>query len=181
VTAHADFSRLLADAKAGHGSALGELFHDLHPRLVRYLRVLEPLEADDLASDTWLDVAAALRWFEGDERALRALAFTTARRRLTQLRDRYRRPRSVEPERFEADAPGDEEGLVSSLSTDVALARVATLPQEHAEVVLLRVLGELPVEDVAEIVAKRPSVVRTIQHEALLRLSGNMMAEGVPA
>jgi RNA polymerase sigma-70 factor, ECF subfamily len=180
VTAHADFSSLLANAKAGHGSALGELFHDLHPRLVRYLRVLEPLEAEDLASDTWLDVAAALRWFDGDERALRLLAFSIARRRLTRLRERYHRPLPDASPPID-DAPDDEEAHLSALSTDVALARVATLPQEHAEVVLLRVLGEMPVEDVAEIVAKRPAVVRTIQHEALLRLSGHVMAEGVPA
>jgi RNA polymerase sigma-70 factor (ECF subfamily) len=175
VTAHADFATMLADAKAGHGSALGELFHDLHPRLVRYLRVLEPGDAEDLASDAWLDVAAALRWFDGDARSLRALAFSLARRRLMALRQQHDR-RIVAPEASAAD-----DDPTSMLPTDVALARVATLPQEQAEVVLLRVLGELPVEDVAEIVAQRPGAVRSMQHEALLRLSGHMVAEGVPA
>jgi RNA polymerase sigma-70 factor, ECF subfamily len=175
VTAHADFPTVLADAKAGHGSALGELFHDLHPRLVRYLRVLEPMDAEDLASDTWLDVAAALRWFDGDARSLRALAFSIARRRLIALRQQY--GHRIVPDAPEANAADD----ASPLPTDIALARVATLPQEQAEVVLLRVLGELPVEDVAEIVSLRPGVVRSMQHEALLRLSGHMVAEGVPA
>lgn len=181
MTGHADFSKMLADARAGHGSALGELFHDLHPRLVRYLRVLEPMDAEDLASDSWLDVAAALRWFDGDERALRALAFSIARRRLMDLRQRFSHRDPAEPG-VEAKPSGDVgDESMSSLSTDVALARVATLPQEQAEVVLLRILGELPVEDVAEIVAKRPGVVRSIQHQALLRLSGHMVPEGIPA
>jgi RNA polymerase sigma-70 factor (ECF subfamily) len=176
VTAHADFEHMLADAKAGHGSALGELFHDLHPRLLRYLRVLEPMEAEDLASDTWLDVAAALRWFDGNAKSLRALAFSIARRRLMALRQRNH-PRTV-PATPEADDTGED---TTSMPTEVALARVATLPQEQAEVVLLRVLGELPVEDVAAIVSLRPGAVRSMQHEALLRLSGHMVAEGVPA
>ncbi len=56
-----EFEETLAAARAGHGSALGELYREIHPRVFRYLRALEPSEAEDLASDVWLDLSGTLR------------------------------------------------------------------------------------------------------------------------
>jgi RNA polymerase sigma-70 factor (ECF subfamily) len=178
-----DFQRRLADARAGEGSALGELFRDLYPRVVRYLSAFEPHEADDLASDTWIGVVSALARFEGDEGGLRALAFTIARRRLADLRrSRSRRPAEpAEPERLERlGEVGDvEQEALAELATREALQRVAALPQEQAEVVLLRVVGGLSAEDVARIVGKRAGTVRVIQHRALRRLAEELSEERV--
>lgn len=185
MTPPPDFARTLADARAGHGAALGELFRDLHPRILRYLRVLDPAEAEDLASETWLDVASALRRFEGDLRGLRALGFTIARRRLIDLQRRRSRHPAVP---IEADSlveegwVGDvETEAMTALATEAALERVAALPSDQAEVILLRVLGGLPVEDVAHILAKRPGTIRVIQHRALRRLAEQMSDTGVTA
>ena len=178
-----DFEQTLADARDGHGAALGELFHDLYPRILRYLRVLEPGEAEDLASETWLDVSSALGRFEGDQRGLRALAFTIARRRLVDLQRRRARHPSVRLEVarvVEEGWIGDvEEEAMTALATEAALERVSALPPDQAEVILLRVLGGLPVEDVARIVAKRPGTVRVTQHRALRRLAETMSKDGV--
>jgi RNA polymerase sigma-70 factor (ECF subfamily) len=177
------FERTLAEAREGHGSALGELFRDLYPRILRYLRAFEPTEAEDLASEAWLDVANALRGFEGDERGLRALAFTIARRRLIDLQRRRARHPSVPIELeqlVEEGWVGDvEEEAMTALATEAALARVAALPQDQADVILLRVLGGLPVGDVARIVGKRPGAVRVIQHRALRRLAEQITGDGV--
>ncbi len=54
------FPTILAAARAGEEWALAELYRDLHPRILRYLRALEPAEAEDLASEVWLDVARGL-------------------------------------------------------------------------------------------------------------------------
>lgn len=180
-----EFDRTLAAARAGHGSALGELFHDLYPRILRYLKAFEPSEAEDLASETWLDVSTVLSRFEGDERGLRALAFTIARRRLIDLQRRLSRHPQVpiDHERIADEGwTGDvEEEAMTALSTDRALERVATLPPDQAEVVLLRVLGGLPTADVAQILAKRPGTVRVLQHRALRRLATDLVREGVTA
>lgn len=183
MTLQDEFGRTLAEAQEGHGSALGELFRDLYPRILRYLRALEPTEAEDLASEAWLDLANALRRFEGDERGLRALAFTIARRRLVDLQRRRARHPSVP---IEVDGVvtegwvGDvEEEAMTALATEAALARVAALPPDQAEVILLRVLGGLPVAEVARIVGKRPGTVRVIQHRALRRLAEQITGDGV--
>jgi RNA polymerase sigma-70 factor, ECF subfamily len=178
-----EFERTLAAAQAGHGSALGALFADLHPRILRFLKAFEPDEAEDLASDTWLDVSTVLAVFEGDESGLRALAFTIARRRLIDLQRRRQRhpavPIDVNSIVEEGWAGDVEEEAMTALSTDRALARVATLPTDQAEVILLRVLGGFPVADVARILSKRPGTVRVIQHRALRRLAMDLEREGV--
>lgn len=135
----------------------------------------EPSEAEDLASEVWMDVAAGLGRFLGGEMDFRRWTFTIARRRLIDLRRASSR-RWVDPRPNhllpEPRSVGDVESeAMERLSTQSALARIATLPPDQAEVVLLRVLSGLDVKDVAAIVGKRPGTVRVLQHRALQRLA----------
>jgi RNA polymerase sigma-70 factor, ECF subfamily len=170
-----DFDATLAAARSGDDAALTTLYRLLHARVLRYLRVLEPSDAEDLASDTWLDVVAGLERFEGDEHALRAWALTIARRRAIDLRRRRtRRPAvTVEPERLVEHAGiGDaEDDAMVRIGTRAALELLRALPRDQAEVVLLRVLGGLSVEQVARIMGKRRGTVRVLQHRALRALA----------
>jgi RNA polymerase sigma-70 factor (ECF subfamily) len=50
----------------------------------------------------------------------------------------------------------------------------SVLPAEQAEVLMLRVVGGLPVEEVARVVGKRPGTVRVLQHRALRRLASQL-------
>jgi RNA polymerase sigma-70 factor, ECF subfamily len=177
----AQFERILAAAQSGGEWALGALYRDLHPAVLRYLFSQAPGDAEDLASETWLDVARGLHRFDGDETAFRRWVFTIARRRLLDhLRATARRrthPVPVDSLRLEAPDCADE--VMGFASTRAALTRLATLPRDQAEVVLLRVLGDLDVEDVAKIVGKRPGTVRVLQHRALKRLAGELGASPV--
>src|ERR1700728_2884663 len=91
-----DFARVLADAQGGSEDEFAVLWRDANPALLRYLRVLAPEGAEDIAAETWVHVVRGLARFTGDEAAWRAWLFTTARRRLfDQARMRKRHP--VEP------------------------------------------------------------------------------------
>ena len=172
-------------ARLGAAWALEALYVELHPALLSYLHHQEPQDAEDLASETWIDLARALPRFEGDEGGLRRLLFTIARRRMTDLR-RARSRRQTWPSDPEAlscwRAPDDPAGTtVENLSSEAALARMAAvLTPEQAEVVALRVVAGLDTETVAELVGKRPGAVRVLQHRALGRLAESM-AEGCNA
>jgi RNA polymerase sigma-70 factor (ECF subfamily) len=72
-----------------------------------------------------------------------------------------------------------EEEAMAGLATDAAIARIATLPPDQAEVVLLRILGGLSVREVAAITGKRPGTVRVLQHRALRRLAREVRREAV--
>lgn len=178
------FEAVLAAACRGERWALEELYRTLYPRIVRYLRAVEPTEAEDLATDTWLDIVHGLERFRGDEPDLRAFSFTIARRRLLDLRRRRSR-RRTEPREprglIQAGLIGNvEEEALSSLGTGWAINLIiSSLTSEQADVVLLRVIGDLDVDAVAKIVGKRPGAVRVLHHRALRRLAKILQREGV--
>jgi RNA polymerase sigma-70 factor (ECF subfamily) len=174
-----DFAALLVRARAGDDDAVAVLFRELHPRLVRFLRAREPVAADDLAGEVWMAVATGLGRFVGDTAAFRAWVFSIARRRMADHRRRGLRRNTfpVGNESFDAiPAGGDpEHETVGQLSaSDAAQLVVATLPADQAEVILLRVLADLDVAEVAEVMGRTANWVRVTQHRALRRLANRL-------
>jgi RNA polymerase sigma-70 factor, ECF subfamily len=169
------FDSVLAAAVGGDEQAFARLWRDLHPGLLRYLRVVVPDAAEDVASETWLEVVRGLGQFTGDETGFRSWVFTIARHRALDDRRRHARRFAV-PLPVElavgwqgADDPADQ--VVEGLSTRAALAVIAQLPHDQAEVVLLRVVAGLGVEQVARLLGKRPGAVRVLAHRGLRRLA----------
>jgi len=173
---------VLAAAQEGEQWATAVLWHDLHPRLLRFLRGLDPSAAEDVEAETWLAAARDLASFRGDDRDFRAWMFTIARNRLIDARRREARRRSVPvtPEIL-GGRPADDDPAITAvdvLRADAAVARVREcLPRDQAEVILLRVLGGLDVDEVAAIVHKRPGNVRVLQHRGLRRLAERIAEE----
>jgi RNA polymerase sigma-70 factor, ECF subfamily len=151
------------------------LWWQLQPAALRYFRVAAPEAAEDLAADTWVSVIHGLGRFRGDEGAFRAWVFTVARHRaIDWRRQAARRPTNLVPVERLAERPAPDDPVAQVLegqSTRAALALLAELPPDQAEVVALRVLGGLEVAEVARIVGKRPGAVRVLAHRGLRRLA----------
>ena len=167
---------MLAAAQEGAHWAIAVLWRELHPRLLRFLRGLDPIAAEDVEADTWLVAARDLARFRGDSQRFRAWMFTIARNRLIDWHRREARQRSVAltPEALGAHPAEDDTAVtvLDVLRADAAVALVrACLPRDQAEVILLRVLGGLDVAEVAAIVRKSPGNVRVLQHRGLRRLA----------
>jgi RNA polymerase sigma-70 factor (ECF subfamily) len=177
------FPELLAAAQGGDEQAFAVLWRDLQPALLRYFRVAAREAAEDLAADTWVSVIRGLGRFRGDGRAFRAWVFTVARHRaIDWRRQAARRPTSLVPVEQLAERPAPDDPVAAVLeaqSTRAALALLAELPPDQAEVVALRVLGGLEVAEVARIVGKRPGAVRVLAHRGLRRLAKRMEAAGL--
>jgi RNA polymerase sigma-70 factor (ECF subfamily) len=181
------FPELLAAAQGGDEEAFAVLWRYLQPALLRYFRVAARDAAEDLAADTWVSVIRRLQQFRGDERAFRAWVFTVARHRaIDWRRQAARRPTNLVPveQLAEHQAPDDPvTQVLEGQSTRAALALLAGLPADQAEVVALRVLGGLEVAEVARIVGKRPGAVRVLAHRGLRRLAKRLksaeLARGV--
>jgi RNA polymerase sigma-70 factor (ECF subfamily) len=167
----------VALARARNGDEVGflELWRELQPRLLRYLRVTDPTSCDDVAAETWLHVVRDLHSFIGDAAGFRAWLFTVARHRAIDLA-RHRGARPAVPVAdmtvvTAASARSAESEALEQMSTDEAIALVATLPADHAEMVMLRVVAGLDVAVVARIVGKSPGAVRVAVHRSLRALS----------
>jgi RNA polymerase sigma-70 factor, ECF subfamily len=169
----AEFGDVLVCAQAGAADALGVLWRDLHPRLVRFLRVLAPQVAEDVESETWLAVARDLGTFNGGEDAFRAWVFTVARHRLVDWQRRAAR-RATVPLDGVADRPAADDPIQVALEDEeleAALAVLRRLPRDQAEVILLRVLAGFSAAQVAIMLGKREGTVRVLQHRGLRRLA----------
>jgi RNA polymerase sigma-70 factor (ECF subfamily) len=173
------FHQVLRAAQAGAPWAVEALYRELHPSVLAFLRSRAPQDAEDLAADVFVDVAEGLGRFHGSEANFRSWVFTIAYRRLADLRRRTAR-RRTDPTPTgmigEYVAVGDaERDVMRAMGTSSALARISALPQAQAEVVLLRVIADLSVDDVAKIVGRRPGAVRALQHRALQRLARELV------
>jgi RNA polymerase sigma-70 factor (ECF subfamily) len=183
------FQGILAAAQEGGEWAVASIYRWLHPAVFGYLRARTGDDAEDLASETWLAVARALPTFSGDESAFRSWVFTIAHRRLVDHhRAAARRPRTRSLTPTEGyGAPGRESAVelpgpddpaaevMAAMAGEEAVRRiVALLPPDQAEIILLRVVAGLPVDEVAAVTGRKPGTVRVLQHRALRRLADRL-------
>ena len=175
----ARFDAVLQRAQQGDAAAVGELWRDANPMLLRYLRVTAGQDAEDIASVTWLRAADGFDSFSGGEPGFRRWLVTIARNthlddvrrassRREQASDDVGELLELLPGRSDDPAVQVEERM----STRRALRLIASLPPDQAELVVLRVVVGLDVGDVAAITGRSPGSVRVAVHRALRRLRG---------
>lgn len=172
------FDELVQAARHGDQEAVADLFTELHPRLVRFLRARSGHDAEDLAGEVWMAVAKRIEHFEGDWDDFRKWFFAIARRRVADHHRSDRRRRTILEanlvDGFPTAGHGSDEPALDRLSGERAATLVASvLSPEQAEVVLLRVLGDLDADQVGAIMQRSPGWVRVTQHRALRRLAGH--------
>lgn len=178
----AEFPDVLRLAAKGDGPAFARLWRDTHPPLLRYLWLSAGDAAEDVASEVWLEVARRIGRFRGGEPEFRGWLFTLARRRVID-RHRYeaRHPELPTGDDGRLDRPAADDTMAAALediSTEAALAFIATLPRDQAEIITLRVVVGLDAIQVARIVGKSPGAVRIAAHRALRTLTARLADGG---
>ena len=165
----------LEQARRGDDLGFLALYRALQPRLLRYLAVRTQDGADDVASETWLQVVRDLGRFRGNFDDFRGWVFTVARHRAIDAARAARARPTIAVEDVTAIgaaelAPSAETQALERLSTEQALRLVASLSPEVAEMVALRVIAGLDANSVGEIVGKSAGAVRVAVHRALATL-----------
>jgi len=169
-------------ARGGDRAALGVLWRVYQPQLLRFLRATGSTTAEDVASEVWMDVGRALHRFEGDGRALQRWLFTIARRRnIDETRRRARRKESPVPidEHRQLASMDDPSLEINPLESAIAL--VSALPTQMAEAVMLRIVHDLSVEDVAAIMEITDGNVRVLTHRGITKLRAQACQERSPS
>ena len=180
----ADFGTLLAAAQAGRPSAWDQLYRWLAPAVAGYLRLRGAWEVDDLTSEVFLAVFRNIETFGGTEANFRSWVFVIAHRRLQdERRRRFRKPPGeplVEDERAVPPGGDVEDDALLALATERVHQVCARLAPDQADVLLLRILGDLTVDQVAEVVGKTPGAVKQLQRRAFAAVRRQLAREGVP-
>jgi RNA polymerase sigma factor (sigma-70 family) len=173
VPAGLPFDDILAAAQAGAAWAFETLYRDLAPSVTGYLRLHGAVEPDDLASETFIGVFTGLSAFTGDEAALRSWVFTIAHRRLVDdWRRRSRRPQTCDDDVDLAGHVGGnvEDDVLLQVGTAEVHRLCGSLPDDQRTVILLRILADLTVEQVGQVMGRSVPSVKALQRRGLRAL-----------
>ena len=144
------------------------------PGVSGYLRAQGASDPDDLTGDVFVAVARRLDAFRGDAADLRSWVFTIAHHKLVDDRRRTARHRTAptDPAALPEPAhPGFEDGAAARLDALPATAAIRLLTPDQQAVVLLRILADLSIAEVARILDKPEGAVKTLQRRALASLA----------
>jgi RNA polymerase sigma factor (sigma-70 family) len=162
------FNSLLAAAREGSEAAWQELYNGLAPAVLGYLRANGAPDPEDVLGEVFLQVARDIARFDGEEPGFRSWVFTIAHHRLIDAR-RHAARRPVEL----AAEP------LARIGLEEVRRILETVSPEQRSVLLLRVIGDLSIEDVAKAVGKRPGAVKALQRRGLAAVKREMARKGV--
>jgi RNA polymerase sigma-70 factor (ECF subfamily) len=170
-----DLGAVVGRAQRGDAEAFRLLYRDIQPRLLRYLHAIAGQDAEDIASETWLQVTRDLPGFSGTYDGFRGWVATIARHRaLDHFRKNARKPPAlaVPAEDLAAwpAAADTAQTAIDTVATHNAVALIATLPPDQAEAVLLRAVLGLDAITAGQVLGKRPGAIRTAAHRGLKTL-----------
>jgi RNA polymerase sigma factor (sigma-70 family) len=167
------FDAVLSAARAGQDWAWEAIYRDLSPAVLGYLRARGAPEPDDVGAEVFLHVVRDLRRFKGDEREFRAWVLAIAHNRLVdERRSTKRRPEDILREEIEHGEVGGsaEEDALARVSEHRARQLLGRLSDDQRSAILLRVLGDLSITQVAEVLGRTPGAVKALQRRGLATL-----------
>lgn len=183
MTIGSRFDQVLSAATEGADWAWAELYRDVAPSLLSFLRSQGCPDPEDCLGETFVHLVRGLSNFTGDEGAFRAWAFTVARSRLVDAwRSAGRRPSVPMADPTESHAPlrvagaADEE-LLQRSSVEAVLS---TLTTDQRMVLVLRVVQQFSLQETAQIIGKTEGSVKLLQHRAIASLRRTLADRAQP-
>ncbi len=159
----------IAAAQRGDARAWRAIYDDLAPAVLGYLRLRGARDPEDLVGEVFLQVAQRIGSFEGSGAGFRSWVFTIAHHRLVdEHRVRERRPLVLVDtplERPAPDAPDDD--ALAVVGTEQVLALVAQLTEDQRDVLLLRLVSGLTIEEIAGILGRSVGSTKQLQRRGL--------------
>lgn len=156
-------------ARAGRRDGLAELWRTHHAPLLRYLRTRGMASPEDVASQVWIDVARSIDRFDGGADDFRRWLFTIAHHRsVDEVRRAVRRidgPLAPVEPAVGADIEHERNGAL-----DRAIELMSSLTDAQAEAVMLRLVNDLSITDVAAVMGISEGSVRVLVHRGVARL-----------
>lgn len=161
----------LSAALAGDPSGFSAVYTVMSPAVLGYFRAKGVDDAEALTQDVFVDVLPKLENVTGGRAGLRTFIFSVAHARLV---DHYRRSERT-PHLAEYDPLND--ARLSASAEDVALGSLgglshilSRLNEEQREVLVLRIVADLSIEQVAGIMGKTPGAIKQLQRRGLTAL-----------
>jgi RNA polymerase sigma factor (sigma-70 family) len=162
-----DFGATLSAARAGAEWAWRELYRGTAGPVERFLRARGVRDPDDVLGDTFLNVVRGIDRFDGDEIEFRAWVFAIARNTaIDRARWLDRRPSipSAHDDLASLGPVGDAEAdAMDGIALEHVRRVLDRLTPDQRDVLLLRIVGGLTIEQIASVVGRSGSAVKMLQ------------------
>lgn len=174
--------RTIAAARTGNGPALRRIYELHAPAVHGYARGQGAEDPEAIANEALYRALSRMTDFDGNGDGLRSWIFAIAHNLVIDDRRRQsRRPVGVDLERAPiAMTEGAEDEALTSLEAQRLIELMDQLAPDQRTVLLLRLVADLPIAQVAKIVDKRAGAVKALQRRGLASLR-RLADRGVPA
>ncbi len=166
-----DFLRL---ARRGNEKGYTELYRCLAPRVAGYVKARGVREVDDVVNEVFLGAFRNLHRFTGNAGDFRSWLFSIAWNKCADWhRSAARRPMHATGIALDdvRVAGGDvEDDALAGMATSSVEEMLEALTAEQRDVLLLRVVADMSLEQVAVVMDKPVGAVKALQHRALTAL-----------
>ncbi len=165
----------VADAKSGISDAVSMVYRALAPKVLGYLRARGAEDPEGLTNEVFLAVIPRLAKLEGGAAGLRTLVFSVAHARyVDETRRRTRRPATTpyEQEYDDRTAPSAETAALELSGSARMIGLLDHLGEDQRSVISLRILGDLSLEQTAEVLGKTTGAIKQLQRRGLENLRG---------
>ena len=173
---------VIGAAQLGEEWAWSRLYEVLAPPLMGYFRVRGIGNPEDLIGETFVQLARNLSSFDGDAESFRSWVFTIAHHRLSNERRRFAR----KPERLTSEpiddgrrSPSAENDALTEMGSHEAMEMLSVLTPDQRNVVALRFIADLSVNETAAAIGASPGAVKQLTRRALERLKKEVPQEAV--
>ncbi len=167
----------LSTAVAGSGPAAEKIYRSLAPQVLGYLRTKGLEDPEGTTQDVFLTVFRKLDSVTGGVEGLRTFTFSVAHARAVDAsRKRARQPHVAEydPDMDLRTSESAEQLALAGLGGDTEWL-LGTLNPDQREVLSLRIIADLPIEQVARIMGRSEGSVKQLQRRALAKLKELVM------
>lgn len=166
--------QLIKRAKQGDTQAVSQLYQMYAARIYRYVayRVGAAADAEDLTAEVFVRMVKSLPLYKDTGKPFEAWLYRIASARVADFhRKRSRRMVADLTDNMIDHQPQPEESLLKKQEITELRQALQALSRDEQQVLILRFVEHKSHQDVADIINKSVSAVKSLQHRALLRLA----------
>jgi RNA polymerase sigma-70 factor (ECF subfamily) len=166
--------RLLSQASRGDQTAVTEIYERYFPAMYQFIRlqVDDPGLAEDITSEVFFKFVDTVGGRSGPSQSLRGWLFRVARNEIYQHYGKIRQfPTSTLDDWLSTPSEGDlEVQFIHSVDLERARQALRMLAPDQREVLILRFVEELDLQETAAIMGKNVGAIKSLQFRAISTL-----------
>ncbi|HEX2623570.1 MAG TPA: sigma-70 family RNA polymerase sigma factor [Phototrophicaceae bacterium] len=175
-----ELNRIILQARQGKREAIAQLYQMHTQKIYRYIayRVTNDADAEDITAEVFVKMVEGLHTYQITGAPFEAWLYRIASARIIDFRRRGKHRQHDEiSETMSDDDSTPEEYLLEHQEVETLRQALNQLSDEQQGILVLRFIERKSHQEVADILGKSITAVKSIQHRALTQLARNLGSE----